>query len=96
MVAIRLATVTKNLCGREPWPPLKELEQKLREQGARTPTSSCPETKRWVRRAVAKLDAVGTTLELNAAPSFDNMLETYLQVIIAEVKNLGWKVAGGG
>ena len=90
--------VVSRRCRRKPLaegPPLKELEQKLREQGARTPTSSCPETKRWVRRAVAKLDAVGTTLELNAAPSFDNMLETYLQVIIAEVKNLGWKVAGG-
>ena len=95
MVAKRLATGTKNLCDREPGPPLKELEQKLSEQGSRTPVSSCRETKRWVRRATGKLDAEATPAELIETPSFESMVETYYQVIIAEIKILGWKVAGG-
>ena len=48
-----------------------------------------------MRRAIGKLDADGTPAELNEAPSFESMVETYYQVIIAEIKILGWKVAGG-
>ena len=44
---------------------------------------------------MAKLDAVATLSELNEAPSFESMVETYLQVIVVEVKNLRWKVSGG-
>ena len=87
---LRGKTLTGGTCT-----PLKQLELKLREQGARTPTSTCPETKRWVRRTVARLDEVATTRERNKAPSFESMFATYLQVVTAEVKNLGWKVAGG-
>ena len=76
-------------------PPLIELEQKLREQGARTPTSTCPATKRWVCRTAARLDATASPSELNEPPSFESMVETYLQVIVTEVKKLGWKVTGG-
>ena len=92
MVAKRLR---KNPGGREQGPPLKDLEQKLREQGARTPVSCCRETKKWVRRMIGKVDADETPAELIEVPSFESRTETYYQVISVEIKNLGWRVAGG-
>jgi hypothetical protein len=48
-----------------------------------------------VRRAIHKLDADGTPADRIEARPLESMVETYCQVIIAETKNLGWKVAGG-
>ncbi len=48
-----------------------------------------------MRRAIHKLDADGTPADRIEARPLESMVETYCQVIIAETKNLGWKVAGG-
>ena len=74
---------------------LVELETKLREQGAKTPSSSCRSTRKWVRRTMAELDADFPTMEAKVASSFHHLVETYYQILIAEVKHLRWKTAGG-
>ena len=81
--------------GKESDPPLRELEQKLQEQGTKGPVSSCPATKRWVRRTMATLAAPATPSEINETLPFDRLFETYYLVLTAETKNLRWRVAGG-
>ena len=71
------------------------MELKLREQGAKTPASTCRETKKWVRKIGAKLDDEGTPPETVDSPAFARKVEIYYQVIVTAVKDLRWKTAGG-
>ena len=75
-------------------PSLQVMEGKLREQGARTPSSGCTATKKWVRRCSAKLDLAPTTEESRTL-SYEQLVEVNLQVLLIEVRNLRWRTAGG-
>ncbi len=74
-------------------PPLLEMAEMLREHGARTPNSVCTATKKWVRRTIARLDCAQTADEQGTTP-FEQLVETYYQVLVVEVKNLRVKVTG--
>ena len=80
---------------RGPDPDPQLLITKLREQGAKTPNSTCSRTKRWVRRVIEKLDNDPTPEERAEGPTFDQLVETYFQILLKEVKQLRWKTAGG-
>jgi hypothetical protein len=82
-------------CGREVGPLTLEMEQKLREQGAKIPASTCQQTKKWVRTVMAKLDADVTPPETFEGPSFGRRVEIYYQTIVVAIKDLRWKTAGG-
>ena len=74
---------------------LQALESKLRDQGAKTPSSSCRETRKWVQRAMKGLDTEPLSSETKNMPSFHQLAETFYQILIMEVKKLRWKTAGG-
>ncbi len=54
----------------------------------------CTDTKKWVRRTLARLNGAKTADERGTAP-FEQLIETYYQVLLIEVKNLRVKVTGG-
>ena len=51
-------------------------------------------TKKWVRRTIARLDGAQTADGQGTTP-FEQLVETYYQVLVVEVKNLRVKVTGG-
>ncbi len=81
--------------GREAAPLMHEMEQQLGKQGAKIPASTCQQTKKWVRTVMAKLDADVTPSETFDSPSFGRRVQICYQTIVAAVKDLRWKTAGG-